>query len=273
MEGSPIGKSVIDNLTVVVLTFNEEIHIARCLESIKKLTDNILVLDSYSADRTQEICISYGVKLHYNKFENFSSQRNKAISFVKTDWLLFVDADEVLDDDLIKSINCLEIGEVDGFLLNRKFVFYGKWIKYGGYYPSYNLRLFNKNKVTINREINEHIMCSGRTAMLEGHLIDINLHGLSGWIDKHNKYSSFESKMNDVEGNSGNLLGNVIERKRWFRERIWSRLPLGFRSLIYFLYRYVIRGGFRDGTVGAFYHFNHALVYRLWIDFKMKYDE
>ena len=158
----------------------------------------------------------------------------------------------------------------------------GKWIKYGGYYPTWILRLFKHKLASCDRDMNEHIIINGRVGRLKNDFVDDNNKGITDWIEKHNKYATFEAKelMKNTDNPKqrdklSNLFGSQVERKRWIREKIWNRfLPPLFRPFLYYLYRYIFRLGFLDGRVGFIYHTLHGLFYRLLIDVKfleMKY--
>jgi hypothetical protein len=159
-----------------------------------------------------------------------------------------------------------------------------KWIKYGGYYPTWILRLFKHKLASCDRDMNEHIIVNGRVGHLRNDFVDNNKKGITDWIEKHNKYATFEARelmknINnpEVTDELANLFGTQVERKRWIREKIWNRLlPPLIRPFLYYLYRYFLRLGFLDGKVGFIYHTLHGLFYRLLIDVKfieMKYKE
>lgn len=261
-------------ITVIILTYNEEENIQNALENIKNWANQVIVLDSFSNDKTLKIIQNYQVDLYYNEFKNFKDQRTFALRKTKiiNDWVLFLDADERLTSELKNEIsNIIKSPQYDGYLIKRRFYFMGQWIKYGGYYPSWNLRFFKHKLASVNREINEHIEIDGSVGALKYDMIDENLKNFSYWIDKHNNYSTRESEslLSNEKDTIAKIFGNSIQRKRWIRINIWNKLlPPLIRPFIYFIYRYFIRFGFLDGKVGFIYHFNHALVYRLFIDIK-----
>ncbi len=263
------------NLTVVILTYNEAVNIKQALDNVVQWAQDVFVLDSGSNDGTLDIIKSYPeVQLFYRKFDNYAAQRNHAIQSLPytTDWMLFLDADEYLMDPLKQEIkSTLAAGtEYDGFYLKRRFYFMGKWIKYGGYYPTWVLRLFKHKKANCEREINEHIHVDGKIGKLKADFVDHNHKGFTFWIDKHNKYSTFEANQFDkTHAGIANFWGNSTERKQWIRQNIWNRfMPPLIRPFLYFFYRYFIKLGFLDGKVGFIYHFMHGLVYRMMIDIK-----
>ncbi|MFM7022543.1 MAG: glycosyltransferase family 2 protein [Flavobacteriales bacterium] len=269
-------------VTVVILTYNEEVHIARAISNVNSWAKAVFVLDSGSGDKTCEIAEKLCAKVFYRKFDTYSLQRNHAIKElpIETEWMLFLDADEYLFDDLKQEIaEVLPTAQCNGFYLKRRFYFMGKWIKYGGYYPTYILRLFKKQHAQCEREINEHIKVEGEIKTLKGDFADENLKGLSSWLDKHNKYTTFEAvdlyrreQEGIDEGEAAKLFGKQNERKRWIVKYIWNPLmPKLIRPFIYFGYRYFFRFGFLDGRRGFIYHFLQGLW--LWFVVDAKYVE
>lgn len=263
-------------ICIVLLTRNEELNIRQAIESVYGWAENIVVLDSFSTDKTCEIAKEYGVQIVKREFDNFSSQRNFAIKEFASlsDWMFFLDADEYLTDELRFEIDKLfdddSIGNFDGYLIKRRFIFMGKWIRYGGYYPTWILRLFKPTLALCEREINEHLQILGRVGKLSNDFVDNNKKSFSDWIIKHNLYSDFEALqlMNSFPLKS-NLFGSQAERKLWIRINIWNKmLPPLVRPFIYFFYRYFLRFGFMDGKVGFIFHFMQGLVFLLMIDIK-----
>jgi glycosyltransferase involved in cell wall biosynthesis len=273
-------KPIKTDLTVVILTFNEEVNIKQSLSNVCDWATYVYVLDSGSEDKTCEIAREYGAEVFYRKFDTYAKQRNYAIQElpIRTDWMLFLDADEFLFDELKDEISDTIINShhYEGFYLKRRFYFMGKWIKYGGYYPTWILRLFKHKLASCDRDMNEHIIVNGRVGHLKNDFVDNNKKGITDWIEKHNKYATFEARelmknINnpEVTDKLANLFGTQVERKRWIRGKIWNRLlPPLIRPFLYYLYRYFLRLGFLDGKVGFIYHTLHGLFYRLLIDAK-----
>jgi glycosyltransferase involved in cell wall biosynthesis len=268
------------NLTVVVLTYNEEKNISQSLSNVFNWARYIYILDSGSLDKTCDIAKKYEAKVFFRKFDTYAKQRTYAMKElpIRTDWMLFLDADEFLLDELKEEISgVISNGtDYDGFYLKRRFYYMGKWIKYGGYYPTWILRLFKHDLASCDRDMNEHIIVKGKVGYLKNDFVDNNKKGVTDWIEKHNKYASFEASelMKDIDNSRATdklakLFGTQVERKRWVREKIWNRLlPLLIRPFLYYFYRYFIRLGFLDGKAGFIYHTMHALFYRLLIDIK-----
>lgn len=266
-------------LTVLIITKDEEVNIRYALDNVTNWAQHVVVLDSGSVDSTVEICNSFGVEVYFREFDDYASQRTHAMKNLplKTDWVLFLDADEYLLDDLKDEISgMLNAPAHDGYYLRRRFYFSGKWIKFGGYYPTNILRLFKRSKASISRKMNEHIIVDGTTTILRNDFVDDNKKGIHDWIIKHNKYASFEAfELLNAENSDhqqdqlAKFFGNQVEQKRWIRQNIWNRLlPPLIRPFLYYFYRYIIRLGFLDGKQGFIYHFLHALYYRMLIDIK-----
>ena len=269
------------SVTVIILSLNEEQNIAQALNSVKDWAQEIVVLDSGSTDNTVKIAEIYGAKVYHRKFDNYANQRNNALKElpISNDWILFLDADEYLTPELKKEITqALANTAFNGFYIKRRFYFMDRWIKHGGYYPTWILRLFKKDKGYIEREVNEHFVVEGKVGYLKNDFVDHNHKGISEWIDKHNRYSTFEAeelykfKLRRKAGEKdkfADLSGSQAQKKRWIREHIWNPLmPPLIRPLIYFFYRYIIRLGFLDGKAGFIYHFLQGLWYPFLIDVK-----
>jgi glycosyltransferase involved in cell wall biosynthesis len=260
-----------NGITVIVLTLNEESNISYCLKNVIGWANEIIILDSHSTDSTVAVAESLGAKVYFRIFDNYAKQRNYAINElpIANNWILFLDADEWLTEELKEEIhNTIAETNYDGFLIKRRFYFFGKWIKYGGYYPSWNLRLFRKGIAKVSREINEHVEIKGRVGKLKYDMVDENHKGLSFWLSKHIQYAQLEaqqfSTLNDLKMK---FVGNPAERKNWIRHKIWNKImPPIVRPFIYFFYTYFLRFGFLDGRVGFIFHFLHDLWFIFLID-------
>lgn len=270
-------------LVAIVLTFNEELHLARCLDSLKDLATDLVVVDSSSTDSTREIAHLYGAQVWEHEFVNQAQQFNWALSQLDSDvdWVFRLDADEVVTPALaaeIKERLPFVAPETDGLLLNRYMTFQSRLIRHGGVFPSPVLRLFRYGRGRCeDRWMDEHIKVAGVTAKLQGAIIDDNLQSLTWWIAKHNSYASREAvdllnleygfMPHDTVANLRK--GEHAGGKRWVKERIYVRLPVGFRAFAYFFYRYVIRLGFLDGREGTAFHFLQGFWYRYLVDVKV----
>jgi len=264
-------------LTVVILTFNESVNIRKALDNCVEWAQDVFILDSKSTDDTVSVALTYNVKIFYRGFDNYSSQRNYAIKELpfKTDWVLFLDADEYCTEELKEEIRTLLLSEPEenGFYIKRRFIFMNKWIRYGGYYPTWILRLFRRNFAQIKRDVNEHVEVKGAVGKLRYDFIDENHKLVSDWIAKHNKYSDMEAALM-LQSQAKKiplryLWSSQANRKMWIKEHIWKKLlPPLIRPIFYFLYRFFLLGGIFDGKVGWIYHFLQGLWLHFVIDVK-----
>lgn len=276
------------DLTVVILTKNEEKNIEKCVKSFKGIVKRFVVVDSYSTDKTKKICekLSKNIKLDFyeNRFIDYATQLNWGISNtdIETKWTMRMDADEELTLELAKEIekklpNVSE--DINGIVLKRRVYFMGKWIKHGGKYPELLLRIFKTGYGKCEQKImDEHmILKEGKTIKFKGDLIDDNNKDLDWWTHKHNWYSNREvldyqqkvqnKKSDDLVDDKKNKGQAAI--KRFIKNKGYYNLPLFLRAHFYFIYRYYIRLGFLDGVEGKIYHFLQAYWYRFLVDAKM----
>jgi glycosyltransferase involved in cell wall biosynthesis len=267
----------LNNLSVIILTYNEEKNLPQALDSLCDWANHVFILDSFSTDKTLEIAKRYNCQIFQNRFENYAKQRNFALEKlpIKTEWIFFLDADEWLTKDLKKEILSLiaTYPEDNGFYVKRRFMWMGKWIR-RGYYPSLVLRLFRYGKGHCeDRAINEHIIVEGKVDHLRHDLIHEDRKGITDWITKHNNYATYEAlellrQIGEQQEIDARFWGTKPERTRWLRYKVWYRLPPLLRPFIYFFYRYIVCGGFLDGRAAFIYHFLQALWFQLLIDLK-----
>lgn len=270
-------------VTAIILTFNEKLNLKSCLDSIKEFVDDIIVVDSFSIDNTLDIAKSYTNKVYQNHFINQAKQFIWAIANtdIKNEWILRIDADERWTNegfDELKKI--IENNSADGVYVKMKIFFMGRWIKHGGFYPNYFLRVYKKSLGKMeDRWMDEHIKVNGKTLISNIDVIESNYdrqQNISLWTDKHNKYSTREaiefliSKYNLKQMDSvANIWGNKTERKRWLKEKFYFKLPLFIRPLLYYFHRYIFKLGFLDGKEGFIFHYLHAFWYRFLVDAKI----
>lgn len=272
-------------LTALILTFNEAIHLERCLANVSQLTSDIVVVDSFSTDQTIQIAQKFGARILQRAWENnHATQVNWALSQLPstTEWVMRIDADEILTPTLIAQIQARlphVDKEVNGISCIRKMVFQGKLIRFGGVGANRVLRLFRFGfGQSESRWMDEHIKVAGQTIDLSGAMIDDNLRPLDWWIEKHKNYATREavdllnleyqfSKRNSVAELS--LKSSSIGTKRWIKESIYAKLPGGSRALAYFFLRYLIFCGFLDGLRGSQFHYLQAYWYRSLADRKV----
>lgn len=275
------------NLCTVILTLNEERHIARAINSAKNIRSSILIVDSYSEDRTITIAKDLGAIVLQRKFTNYATQFDWALNRVpqKYEWILRLDADEYLSDELVNELNCF-LGkppkDVNGVTLNRCIVFLERPLKHGGLFPRKMLRLFRRGTGRIeNRWMDEHILVQGKIVNLRGILYDHNLKSLTWWTQKHNWYSSREvldliintNQLDPaVASTSSNhpFLQRQARANRLLKQKLYLNLPSGLRAVAYFIYRYFFRLGFLDGKEGLLFHCLQGLWYRLLVDAKLQ---
>ncbi|MBW4443932.1 MAG: glycosyltransferase family 2 protein [Plectolyngbya sp. WJT66-NPBG17] len=260
-------------VSVLIPARNEEANLPACLESVAR-ADEVFVVDSQSSDRSVAIAESYGasvVQFHFNgrwpKKKNWSLEN---LPF-RNEWVLIVDCDERITPELWDEIEAaIQNPEFEGYYLNRRVFFLGQWIRFGGKYPDWNLRLFQHQKGryenlsteairnTGDNEVHEHVVLSGKVGYLKNDMLHIDFKDLYHWLERHNRYSNWEAQVYlnllTGQGENGtieaNLFGNSVQRKR-FLKRIWVRLP--FKPTLRFLLAYVIRLGFLDGRAGYIY--------------------
>ncbi len=273
------------SLTAIILTRNEEIHIGRCVRNAKQVAARIIVVDSYSTDCTVEIARKSGAEVVQHAFENQAAQFQWALDTlpVATDWVLRLDADEYLEPALINEIRqrlpFLPLTTA-GITLRRKFMFRGRWIRWGGYYPAVLLRLFRPGAARVEqRWMDEHIvLIEGRAEPFANDFVDDNLNDITWWIEKHNRYAvrqmidflNLEHKLFPADLDATRSHNAHAWLKRQLRNRVFGRAPLYLRSALYFFQRYILRLGFLDGRQGFVFHVMHGLWYFLLIDAKIE---
>lgn len=272
------------SLAAIILTKDEELHLERCIRSLLGFCTEIWVIDSFSTDRTEEIAKSFGAHFIQHPFENQAQQFNWAIDNldITADWIWRVDADEYISDDLGHKVTeaiATCAADVNGIYVNKAIVFQGHKLKHGGWYPAPQIKVVRRGfGRSENKVMDEHlIITSGVTIRVDGDQTDENLHDLTWWTDKHNRYATREAinmlKMRygldeESEGVEPRLLGNDAERKRWFKLR-YARLPLFVRPGLYFCARYILKGGFLDGRAGLIWYILQSFWYRFLVDAKI----
>jgi glycosyltransferase involved in cell wall biosynthesis len=240
------------HITVVVLTYNEEVNVEQCLRSIEGWIGEIVVVDSFSSDRTLEICRRYTERIYQHAFENHGRQVNWALDNVPIshEWVMQLDADEIVTPELADEL-CRRLpgmsAEITGLYAKRRVYFMDRWIRYGDQYPMWLLRIFRRGMAR-NEEFEEDrvVLLGGRPEYLECDFIDRNRKGLTFWVEKHCRWSSTEARdmlaLADCEGQSvssvrinSSLLASQDQRRRWLKKNVYGHLPLFFRAFLYFL--------------------------------------
>lgn len=269
----------------IILTFNEEIHLPRLLQSIASLDAPVFVLDSGSTDTTLEICKLNHANTAFNPFKNHPKQWDFALKLfdIKTDWVICLDADQQVSPELLlqlKNFDEQNYRDVNGIYFNRKNYFKGKWIKHGGYFPFYQLKMFRlkAGSSDLNENMDHRFIVTGKTVIWKNaYLREENLkeNRISFWIDKHNIYSDLLAQ-EEVERLQKirqqtlkpRLLGTPDERTAWLKN-LWWKLPRYWRPAIYFLYRIIFKLGFLDGKNGIIFHFLQGFWFRIIVDIKI----
>jgi len=269
----------------IVLTYNEEIHLPRLLQSIAGLSAPVFILDSGSTDRTIEIGKESGAVVLQHPFENHPKQWDFALKNfpVQTPWVICLDADQVVTPELKNHLlNFREDDHVgiDGIYFNRKNFFKGKWIKHGGYYPFYLLKMirFGVGYSDINENMDHRFVVHGKTEIWkDGYLLEENLkeNNIRFWIDKHNRYSDLVAQEEvermrtaKAQTENPNFWGSPNERKA-SRKKLWWKLPRYVRPLLYFMQRMIFQLGILDGRTGIIFHFLQGFWFRLIVDIKI----
>ncbi len=270
-------------LVALILTYNEEAHIKRCISSIKNIVDEIVVVDSFSTDSTTKILKSLNIEYYQNNWKNYASQFVYGASHInQNDYILRIDADEYCDEELLYSIETIKtrIDKFDGYYVNRWMTFIRSPISFGGVFPTEMLRIYKNSSGTIeSRWMDEHIVLNAKTAStqrLKGKLIDDSLKSLSWWINKHNGYASREAvdvllqKYGfEVDSIAKKSLSSEAGFKRFLKESVYNHLPFFVGPTLYFCYRYFVRLGFLDGVAGFNFHFFQGFWYRFLVNSKV----
>ena len=264
------------NISVLILTLNEEINIAACLETLS-WSDDVVVLDSFSHDATTRIAIERGARVVYRKFDNWSAHQNWAVQTIefRHPWVVYLDADERCPPELRDEMLACALPEVpeNAFRIRRKDFYMGKWLRHAQLYPSWFVRLFRPHKIHYERLVNPVAMVDGPVGRLDHHLLHYPFsHGVTHWIARHNNYSDFEAtelfkvRSGAAVASAGLFSSDPNERRRALKD-LFFRLPA--RPLIKFLYFYIWRRGFLDGRPGLTYSTLQA-IYEYMIDCKYR---
>jgi glycosyltransferase involved in cell wall biosynthesis len=260
-------------VSVLIPAKNEELNLPACLESVAR-ADEVFVVDSQSSDRSIEICHEYGANVIQFKFNGrWPKKKNWSLENLpfRNEWVLIVDCDERITPELWEEIAiAIANPDYEGYYLNRRVFFLGHWLRYGGRYPDWNLRLFkhqlgryeNLNTEDIpntgDNEVHEHVILQGNVGYLKEDMLHIDYRDVYHWLERHNRYSNWESRvyynliMDQSEAGTigGKLLGDAVQRKR-FLKKIWVKLP--FKPFLRFILVYFLQLGFLDGKAGYMY--------------------
>lgn len=264
-------------LSVLILTQDEESNLPGCLESLQGLDHDLFVMDSGSTDGTIDIAEAAGAAVFRHPFDNYGAQRNRAQDMLpdQSGWVLHLDADERLTPELRDEIGATmkaPPASIDGYMLRQRTVFMGRWIKHGGHYPAYHLRLFRVAKGRCeDRLYDQHFMADGRVDSLKNDYVDTIGSDLISWTIRHARWAALEADEQargsvTTEGRvSPRWRGTPIERRRWLRVKLLNRSALFGRSFGYWFYRYFLRAGFLDGKEGFIFHFLQGCWYQFLV--------
>lgn len=274
-----------NSIAAIILTKDEEKHIERCINSLKNVCDEIIVVDSFSTDRTCDIAEAMGAKVYKNPWKNYATQFNYGVynCNIKSAWIWRIDADEFLEGNIgiavkkaLKECN----DDVNGVYIRKRIDFIGRPLLHGGWYPSYHLKIFrNGHGDCENRWMDEHIrIFDGTTITVEdGNQVDANLNSLTWWTQKHNGYATREmvdmlmmeygldAKAQEVVPK---FFGTEEQCKRWLKMK-YVKFPLFIRPFINFFLRYILKAGFLDGKEGFIWHILQGFWYRMLVDAKI----
>lgn len=274
------------NIAVIILAYNEAIHLPRALNHIRDFAREIFVIDSFSTDNSVELAKAGGAQVLQHPFQNYARQFEWALENapISSEWVMRLDADEIIEADLASEIATVLPTlppDVTGVNLNRKTIFQGRFIRWGGRFPLTLLRIWRRGKARIeDRWMDEHMyLTDGRTVTFHGGFADHNLYDLTFFTAKHNSYASREAL--DVLNQRLHLFepqlaltsestAKQAKIKRFLKESVYNRLPFEISATLFFLYRYVIQLGFLDGRRGLIYHVLQGFWYRFLVGAKLR---
>jgi glycosyltransferase involved in cell wall biosynthesis len=268
------------DLTAIILTKNEEVNLQKCIESVKNVAKRIVVVDSYSNDRTVDIAKSNKVDVYQHEFENYGKQFQWAMdnTDIDTKWIFRLDADERLTNESAAELKRLcsenENTDVNGIIFTLEVTFLGKKLKHGGTYPFKKLCIFKRGHAFMEeRSMDEQIVLkSGRSVEMKCVSEHLDFRDLSYWISKHNWYATRAAKdyFDHIDvGDDYSKLDFPSKVRRFLKYKMYYKMPMRMRCWLYFMYRYIVRLGFLDGREGFFYAFFQAYWYRLLVDAKI----
>lgn len=273
------------SISAIILTHNEERNLPHCLEVLKGLCQQIFVVDSGSSDQTTSLAQRQGAHVVQHPFETHAKQWHWALRAlpITGEWILALDADQRVSAELKEEI-CRTLAltppQVNGYYLPRKQIFKGRWIRHGGYWPKYLLKLFRIRFTRIDeRELVDHrFYVQGETRQLHHPLVEQNEkeEEILFWIEKHLRYArlraqeEYQRRHDDAAWlTPPRFFGTPDQRTLWLK-RLWYRLPPLARPFLYFGYRYLLRLGFLDGWTGGLFHFLQSFWYELMVAVRLK---
>ena len=271
-----------NKIGVILLTYNEEIHIKRCLDNLLMLTSNIYVVDSFSNDKTVDILGEYEINFVQNEFKNHSNQLNFAINTFpfETNYILRIDCDETLSYELINEIITSKMLATDsdfsGFYIKRKVKFFDKILNYGNINPIWLLRLWKRGKGFCDDKLMDEkiIVTDQKTTRLQNIILDDNLNNLTWWTNKHNNYSNREAleilkSKYIVSSYSFKSNYYTIDYFLCLLKVLYNKMPIFFRSFLLFFYSYFLKLVILDGLPGFIWNILQVFWYRYLVDVKV----
>lgn len=262
------------DISVIILTYNESLHIKRCINSVKKFVREVIVVDSNSTDRTLDICKKLNVKIYKNKFINQAIQMNWALknTNVKSKWIFRIDADEFIEkDSLILIGNIIKsMKNISGIIVERKVKFLNKIINHGLTSPHKTLRIWKKGKGKYPiLDVDEQVKVKGKLLVSSAVIIDHNLKSFTWWMNKHKDYSNREaiSFLKLKHKKKSFLSLDAINKKNKYN--IYYKTPILIRPFVLFVYGYFFKLGFLSGWQGFIYNLFQILWYRFLVDLKI----
>jgi glycosyltransferase involved in cell wall biosynthesis len=271
-------------VSVLMLTLNEELNLANSLENLTQWADDVYIVDSFSTDGTVELAKKYDVQIYQHEFEGHAKQWMWGLLNLpfKHEWVFIHDPDHKTTPELQAELRRLfEQGvpsDVNGIYVKRRNIFRGKWIKHGGYYPKYMLKIFRRHLARFDEnEFDYRVYIPGKTLQLKSDIIEENLKedNVTFWIDKHNRFAVKQAREEilrcepQIDWLTNPSFFGSPDQRTLRRKAIWYRMPLYIRPFLYFFYRFIFRLGFLDGKQGIIFHFLHAFWYRLIVDIKI----
>ncbi|HTJ13935.1 MAG TPA: glycosyltransferase family 2 protein [Dinghuibacter sp.] len=221
-------------LSVVIITYNEERNIGRCIDSVQAVADEVVILDSHSQDRTTAIASEKGAVVYEQPFAGYTEQKNAALDLATHPLVLSLDADEAIDERLVASITEVKNNAIaDGYTMNRCTSYCGRFIRHGSWYPDRKLRLFDKRKARWTGEkIHEKVEIAGTTGHLKGDILHYSYDRLDEHVSQNNKFSTLSAEAYFAKG----------------KKSSWTKMLLN--PFWAFFQGYILRAGFLDGFLG-----------------------
>ena len=262
------------DISVIILTYNESIHIKRCINKVTKFVKEVIVVDSRSTDKTIKICKKLNARVYQNKFINQASQMNWALKNIKikSKWILRLDADEIIDKKSLLKIGQIinTNSKISGIIIERKVKFLNKIINYGLTSPHKTLRVWKRGRGKYpNLEVDEQVKVDGKILLSDSSIIDHNLKNFKWWLEKHKNYAEREavSFLKNRFKKHNYKSSDAINKN--YKYEIYYKSPILIRPFLLFIYSYFFKLGFLSGWQGLIYNFFQVLWYRFIVDMKI----